>query len=408
MPDSLGQIRVLDMSRILAGPWASQTLADMGADVIKVERPGKGDDTRSWGPPYVRDRDGNNTSESAYFLCANRGKRSICVDISRQEGQELIRQFIPQTDVIIENYKVGGLKKYGLDYDALRELNPGLIYCSITGFGQTGPYADQPGYDFLIQAMGGLMSITGEKDGLPGGGPQKAGVALADITTGLYASIAILAALVNRQQTGQGDHIDLSLLDVQAAVLANQAMNYLTTGVVPQRQGNGHPNIVPYQGFATADGHIILAIGNDEQFARLCKVIGQPELATDPRYSSNRERVSHRDTLVPILEQALYRKTAAEWLARFRTEQIPSGPINSIDKVFADPQIRHRGMQKQLAHPLAGSVEVVASPIRFSHSRSTSHRAPPLLGEHTDEVMTRVLGMDEGRIRDLHRRGVIQ
>ncbi len=408
MPGSLDQLRVLDMSRILAGPWASQTLADMGADVIKVERPGQGDDTRSWGPPWLRDQQGNDTPESAYFLCANRGKRSICVDISQPDGQELIRQFIPRVDVLIENYKVGGLKKYGLDYESLRELNPGLIYCSITGFGQTGPYADQPGYDFLIQAMGGLMSITGERDGRPGGGPQKAGVALADITTGLYATIAILTALVNRQHTGEGEHIDLALLDVQAAVLANQAMNYLTTGEIPRRQGNGHPNIVPYQGFATADGHIILAVGNDRQFARLCRLIGQSGLATDSRYSSNRERVQNKDTLLPVLERALARKPSAKWLALFRKEHIPCGPINTIDKVFADPQVRHRGMLKRLVHPLAGSISLVANPIRSSRSEHTNDRPPPLLGEHTDEILATVLGLDEARIRDLRDKDVVQ
>ncbi len=408
MPASLEQLRVLDMSRILAGPWASQLLADLGADVIKVERPGKGDDTRSWGPPYLRDPRGVDTTESAYYLCANRGKRSICVDISSAEGQELIRGLIPKVDVLIENYKVGGLKRYGLDYDSLKERNPGLIYCSITGFGQTGPYADQPGYDYLIQAMGGLMSITGERDDLPGGGPQKAGVAVADITTGLYATVAILAALIERRNSGKGDYIDLSLLDVQAAVLANQAMNYLTTGAVPRRQGNGHPNIVPYQSFATADAHIVLAVGNDAQFSRLCELLGQPQLAGDPRYASNRERVRNKAALLPILEQAFKTRSAREWLRELRSRRIPCGPINTIDKVFDDRQIRHRGMLRRMSHRLAGEFDTVASPIRFARAAHHSEQAPPLLGEHTDAVLDELLGLERERIDGLRQLGVIQ
>lgn len=396
------------MSRILAGPWAGQMLADLGADVIKIERPGQGDDTRSWGPPYLKDQEGQDTSEAAYYLCANRGKRSIAVDITKEPGQKIIRRLIRQSDVVLENFKVGGLKKYGLDYESLRKINPKLIYCSITGFGQTGPYAGRPGYDFVIQGMGGLMSITGKGDDAPGGGPQKVGVAIADVMTGLYATIAILAALANRYETGEGQFIDLALLDVQVAVLANQAMNYLTSGKTPERLGNEHPNIVPYQSVATADGHIILAVGNDPQFGRLCDVIGHPELAKDERFATNKERVRNRKILIPFLDEIVQQRRSDEWLKMFDEANIPCGPINTIDKVFEDVQIQHRGMQLNVDHPVAGRIDMVANPIKFSKTPNDYELPPPLLGEHTDEVLTELLDLSEEKISELKRHGVIQ
>lgn len=396
------------MSRILAGPWASQILADMGAEVIKIERPGQGDDTRSWGPPYAKDPVGQDTSESAYYLSANRGKKSVTVDITQAAGQKIIRQLARESDVVLENFKVGGLKKYGLDYESLTKVNPRLIYCSITGFGQTGPYANRPGYDFVIQGMGGLMSITGQPDDVPGGGPQKVGVALADITTGLYAAIAILAALVNRDKTGEGQYIDLALLDVQAAVLANQAMNYLTTGQAPGRLGNEHPNIVPYQSFATANGHIILAVGNDDQFRRFCDLVNDPDLADDSHFTTNRQRVLNRASLIPIIEKIMKQRSSEEWLQKLDEENIPCGPINTIDKVFANEQIQHRGMQFEISHPLAKNISMVANPIQFSKTPNKYDRPPPLLGEHTDEVLTEVLELDAAELDALKNRGVIQ
>ena len=401
-------IRVLDMSRVLAGPWAGQILADLGAEVIKIERPGSGDDTRSWGPPWLRDAQGRETGESAYYLCANRGKRSLAVDLTRPEGQELVRRMAADSDVLIENFKAGGLKQYRLDHESLRELNPGLVYCSITGFGQDGPRARQPGYDYLIQAMGGLMSITGERDGRPGAGPQKVGVAITDLTGGLYAVIAILAALLRRQASGEGEYIDLALLDVQVAALANQAANYLVSGRVPQRQGNGHPNIVPYQGFSTADDPIIVAVGNDGQFRRLCRLLGRSELAGDPRFSTNSERVRHRETLLPLLAECFRRRGAREWLELLAESGIPAGPINSIDRVFADPQVRHRQMELDLPHPLAGRVPLVACPLRFDGRRPVSTRPPPLLGEHTGELLQELLGLEREEIDHLRRRGIVQ
>jgi crotonobetainyl-CoA:carnitine CoA-transferase CaiB-like acyl-CoA transferase len=408
MAGALNHIRVLDLSRILAGPWAGQMLADLGAEVIKIEKPGTGDDTRSWGPPYLRDGSGADTSESAYYLGANRGKKSVAVDISDPAGQEIVRRLAAQADVVIENFKVGGLRKYGLDYESLKTINPRLVYCSITGFGQTGPYADRPGYDFAIQAMGGLMSVTGQPDGAPGGGPQKVGVAIADVMSGLYATIAILAAIESRHTTGRGQHIDLALLDVQVATLANQAMNYLTSGIVPRRLGNAHPNIVPYQSLATADGHIVLAVGNDGQFGRLCTLIGRPEWATDARFATNRERVRNRAVLIPMLEDVLRQRPGAEWLALFDAEDIPCGPINSIAQVFQDAQVRHRGLRVDLPHPLAGTVPTVANPIRLSATPIEHAVPPPLLGEHTEAVLRDRLGMDGRRIAELRREGVIQ
>jgi len=403
MAGSLTGFRVLDLSRILAGPWASQMLADLGAEVIKIERPGSGDDTRGWGPPYMPDQSGNATSEAAYFHAANRGKQSVCIDMSQPAGQQLIQQLAGHCDVFIENFKVGGLKKYGLDYESMKRINPGLVYCSITGFGQNGPYAARAGYDFMIQAMGGMMSVTGEA----GGQPMKIGVALADVLTGLYAANAIQAALIHRQKSGAGQYIDMALLDVQVATLANQAMNFLASGVSPQRRGNSHPNIVPYQAFQTADGHIILAIGNDAQFERFCKLADRGELATDTRFHSNSERVRYRDVLVPQVAAIMLQKSSADWLVALNAEGIPGGPINDIEQVFADPQVQHRGLQLELDHPDAGKVASVANPIKMSLTPLQYDRAPPLLGQHTGEVLTRLLGLDAQEISRLQQDNII-
>ena len=404
---ALDGLRVLDLSRVLAGPWAGQILGDLGAEVIKVERPGRGDDTRAWGPPYLNDAQGAPTSESAYYLSANRNKQSVTIDITRPEGQRLVKELVAESDVLLENFKVGGLKRYGLDYGSLAAINPRLIYCSITGFGQDGPYAERPGYDFLIQGMGGLMSITGQPDGEPGGGPVKAGVALTDITTGLYAAIAVLAAVNHRHQSGEGQHIDMALLDVQVATLANQAMNFLTSGTAPGRMGNAHPNIVPYQTFPAADGDIILTIGNDGQFARFCEVAGRPEWATDERYATNAARVANRDTLIPALRQTTVMKTTAEWLRLLEDAGVPGGPVNTIEQVFEDPQVRHRGLRIDLSHPLTKSVPLVGSPLRLSASPVRYQAAPPLLGQHTGDVLSQVLGLDPAAIEQLQRDGVI-
>ncbi|GMQ53785.1 CaiB/BaiF CoA-transferase family protein [Halopseudomonas aestusnigri] len=383
---ALSGLRVLDLSRVLAGPWAGQMLADLGADVVKVERPGAGDDTRAWGPPYLRDADGRDTSEAAYFLSANRNKRSITIDFTQPEGQQQVRELVQRADVLIENFKVGGLAVYGLDYQSLQALNPRLIYCSVTGFGQQGPYAKRAGYDFMIQAMGGLMSITGKADGEDGAGPVKVGVALTDILTGLYASNAILAALAERERSGQGQYIDLALLDVQIACLGNQALNYLTTGVPPRRLGNAHPNIVPYQDFPTADGDFILTVGNDGQFRKFCEVAGHPEWATDPRFVSNAARVANRAELIPLIRQVTVFRTTAEWIAALEQAGVPCGPINDLAQVFADPQVQARGTRIRMAHPLAGEVDLVANPIRLSRTPVDYRRPPPLLGEHNNEV----------------------
>ncbi len=405
---ALGHIRVLDMSRILAGPWASQILADMGAEVIKVERPEQGDDTRSWGPPYATDRQGQDTSESAYYLSTNRGKKSVAVDLTQEAGQKIIRQLVSESDVLLENFKVGGLKKYGLDYESLSKINPEIIYCSISGFGQTGPYANRPGYDFAIQGMGGLMSITGQPDGLPGAGPQKVGVALADITTGLYATIAILAAITHRSETGEGQYIDLSLLDVQTAVLANQSMNYLTTGQAPVRMGNQHPNIVPYQSFKTANGYLILTVGNDAQFERFCSLVKRQDLTRDQRFVTNKDRVKNRTTLIPIIEEIMLEKSSEEWLRDLDKENIPCGPINTIDKVFENEQIKHRNMEIEMSHPVAENLKMVANPIRFSKTPITYDRPPPLLGEHTKAVLSEVLDLDDSEIESLKKQRVVK
>ncbi|GAB3476513.1 CaiB/BaiF CoA transferase family protein [Polaromonas eurypsychrophila] len=392
-PPPLTGVRVLDLSRVLAGPWAGQLLADLGADVVKVEKPGAGDDTRAWGPPYLEDASGHNTTEATYFLCANRNKRSVAIDTATSEGQAQVRALAQQADVLLENFKVSGLQRYGLDYASLKEANPRLVYCSITGFGQTGPYAARAGYDFLIQGMGGLMSVTGQPDGEPGAGPQKVGVALTDIMTGLYATIAVQAALAEREKSGLGQHIDLALLDVQIACLANQASNYLAGGMVPRRMGNAHPNIVPYRAFPTADGDIILAVGNDGQFARFCTVAGHPDWSSDERFSSNAQRLANRAVLVPLLRQATVMRSSADWIAALEAAGVPCGPINHIDQVFADPQVIARGLQITLPHTLAGSVPLVANPIRLSGSPVAYRRPPPLLGEHTAEVLAQWLGV---------------
>ena len=407
MSGPLSHIRVLDMSRILAGPWSGQNLADLGAEVIKIERPGTGDDTRGWGPPFVKDVDGNDTADAAYFLCANRGKKSVAIDISKPAGQEVVRALAAVSDVLIENYKVGGLAGYGLGYDDLKAVNPGLVYCSITGFGQSGPYRGRAGYDFIIQGMGGLMSVTGEADSRPGGGPQKVGVALADVITGMYATVSILAALSHRDHGGAGQRIDLALFDVQVAALANQATNYLIAGEAPVRLGNAHPNIVPYQAFKTADHHLILAIGNDAQFGRFCQVASRPELAADSRFATNVGRVGHRDELIAIIESLLSQRSRDDWLEALEGAGIPSGPINTVDQVFADPQTQFRGTRIDLPHALAGTVPSVKSPMNFSESEIDYGIGPPVLGEHTEAVLKEILGMDEEAIAGLRDQGVI-
>jgi crotonobetainyl-CoA:carnitine CoA-transferase CaiB-like acyl-CoA transferase len=403
----LSGVRVLDLSRVLAGPWAGQLLADLGADVIKVERPGAGDDTRAWGPPYLKDGAGRDTADAAYFLCANRNKRSVTIDIAHPEGRALVRRLAQQADVLLENFKSGGLKQYQLDYESLRALNPRLVYCSITGFGQTGPYAPRAGYDFLIQGIGGLMSITGRADGEDGAGPQKVGVALTDIMTGLYATIAVQAALAECARSGRGQQIDLALLDVQIACLANQASNYLAGGVVPRRMGNAHPNIVPYQDFPTADGDMILAIGNDGQFAKFCAVAGHPEWATDERFATNPQRVANRAALIPLLRRATVMRSTHEWIAALEVAGVPCGPINRLDQVFADPQVQARGLRIEMPHPNAGSVPLVANPIRLSESPVEYRHAPPLLGQHTDEALGEWLGLDAAALEALRREAVI-
>jgi len=404
---ALSHLRVLDLSRVLAGPWAGQILADLGAEVIKVERPGAGDDTRAWGPPFLRDIEGENTSEAAYYLSANRNKQSVTIDFTQPAGQRLVRELAAKSDIVIENFKVGGLAAFGLDYASLQAVNPQLIYCSITGFGQTGPYAKRAGYDFMIQGLGGLMSLTGRPEGDEGAGPVKVGVALTDILTGLYSTVAILAALAHRDQHGGGQHIDMALLDVQVACLANQAMNYLTTGVAPKRLGNAHPNIVPYQDFPTADGDFILTVGNDSQFRKFAEVAGQPQWAVDPRFLTNKLRVANRAELIPLIRQATVFKTTAQWVAQLEQAGVPCGPINDLAQVFADPQVQARGLAVELPHALAGIVPQVASPIRLSETPVEYRRAPPLLGEHTAEVLGRVLGIGGEALERLRGDGVV-
>ena len=404
---ALSHIRVLDLSRVLAGPWAGQILADLGADVIKVERPVCGDDTRSWGPPFLKDETGQNTTEAAYYLSANRNKQSVTIDFTRPEGQRLVRKLVAKSDIVIENFKVGGLAAYGLDYASLKAVNPKLIYCSITGFGQTGPYAKRAGYDFMIQGLGGLMSLTGRPDGDEGGGPVKVGVALTDILTGLYSTTAILAALAHRDQSGVGQYIDMALLDVQVACLANQAMNYLTTGVAPKRLGNAHPNIVPYQDFPTADGDFILTVGNDSQFRKFAEVAGQSQWATDPRFLTNKLRVANRGELIPLIRQATVFKTTAQWVDELEAAGVPCGPVNDLAQVFDDPQVLARGLAIELPHALGGRVAQVASPIRLSETPVEYRRAPPLLGEHTAQVLQALLGMSGDEVAALKEAGVL-
>jgi crotonobetainyl-CoA:carnitine CoA-transferase CaiB-like acyl-CoA transferase len=399
-PDALRGIRVLDLSRVLAGPWCTQTLADLGADVIKVERPGSGDDTRQWGPPFLADPEGLESAESAYYLGANRNKRSVTINLANPAGQALVRRLARHSDVVVENFKVGDMQRYGLDADTLRAVHPGLIYCSITGFGQTGPYRERAGYDYAVQGMGGLMSVTGERDGLPGSGPQKVGVAVADLFTGLYATVAILAALRHRDATGEGQAIDMALLDTQVAMLANLGANYLVSGKVPGRAGNAHQNIVPYQVFEVSDGHIILAVGNDGQFRKFCGVAGQPELADDPRFARNAERVRHRALLVPLLAALMLRRTKADWLNALETAQVPCGAINSLQEVFADPHVLARGMVTPVQHPLDPELRLVSSPMKLSATPVRLRHAPPLLGQHTEEVLQEA-GLDADEIERL-------
>ena len=407
MAGPLANVRVLDLSRVLAGPWAGQNLADLGAEVIKVERPKTGDDSRAFGPPWLKDANGKETRESAYFACANRGKKSITVDLSKPEGSRIVRELAARADVLLENYKFGDLARYGLGYDDLKAVNPRLVYCSVTGFGQTGPYRERPGYDFMIQGMGGLMSITGERDELAGGGPQKAGIPIADLITGMYATIAICAALANRATTGVGQHLDLALLDSLVAVLANQGANYLSTGVSPQRLGNAHPNIVPYQAFKTADGDVILACGNDNLFRKFCEVADCRHLADDPRFATNGERVVNRAELDAMLGDIFARRTTREWVNALEAAGVPNGPINTLEQVFAEPQAIARGLRMELAHPTAGKVALVRSPMRFSATTVEHERPPPLLGQHTDEILKGLLGKSEAEIGKLRTAGVV-
>jgi formyl-CoA transferase len=406
---ALGHIRVLDLSRVLAGPWCTQMLADLGADVIKVEKPGEGDDTRHWGPPFLRDAEGRDTDQAAYFTACNRNKRSLTVDMARPEGQALIRQLAAQSDVLVENFKVGGLAKYGLDYASLSALNPRLIYCSVTGFGQDGPYAPRAGYDLMIQAMSGMMSITGRADGEPGGGPLRVGVALTDLFTGCYATSAILAAIEARHRTGRGQHIDMALLDVGMAILANQGTGFLNTGNVPSRQGNTHPSLAPYQDFPTRDGAMLLAIGNDGQFKRFCEAAGQAQWAQDARYASNTLRVKHRADLIPAMEAVTRTRTTAEWIALLEDKAVPCGPINHIGEAFEDPQVKARGIaltQPRNAGDGIAAIRTTASPMRLSDTPVVTRHAPPALGQHTDEVL-RELGLDDAAIAALRAAGTV-
>ncbi|HKQ27110.1 MAG TPA: CaiB/BaiF CoA-transferase family protein [Burkholderiales bacterium] len=407
MSGPLSHLRVLDLSRVLAGPWAGQNLADLGAEVIKIERPGVGDDSRGFGPPWVKDRAGKPTSDSAYFTSANRGKKSVTVNIAVAEGQALVRELAAGSDVLIENYKYGDLARYGLGYEELRVLNPGLVYCSVTGFGQTGPLRQRPGYDFMIQGMGGMMSVTGEPDGTPGGGPQRAGVPIADIITGMYASIAICAALAHRAHSGTGQHLDLALLDSQIALLAYQNTNYFATGAPPGRIGNLHPNIVPYQPFRASDGDLILACGNDNLYGKFCEAAGCPELARDPRFVTNGKRVENRVELTRLLGQVFKKRSKREWLELLEAAGVPNGPINDVAQVFDEPQVKARGVRVELEHAAAGALPTVASPMRFSETPVEYRLAPPLLGEHTTEVLRTVLGKSDTEIARLRAAGVI-
>ena len=407
MPGPLEGVRVLDLTRVLAGPWAAQNLADLGAEVIKLERPKKGDDSRAFGPPWLKNAQGRDTSESAYFACANRGKKSLTLDLAHPRGQAIARELAAKCDVLLENFKFGDLDRYGLGYSQLREVNPGLIYCSVTGFGHTGPWRERPGYDFMIQGMGGLMSITGERDDRPGGGPQKAGIPIADLITGMYASIAVCAALAHRANTGVGQHLDLALFDSLVAVLANQGGNYLATGKPPGRLGNDHPNIAPYQVFRTADGSLILACGNDNLFRKFCEVAGCLALADDPRFASNGKRVENRVELTRLLNEVFLKRPTEEWIARLEAAGVPCGPINDLSQVFSEPQALARGLRMELAHPSAGKVSLVRSPMRFSGTPVEHGVPPPTLGQHTDKVLRGLLGKSEAEIQRLRAEAII-
>ena len=407
MAGPLSHIRVLDLSRVLAGPWAGQNLADLGAEVIKVERPKFGDDSRTYGPPWVKDREGRDTKDSAYFTSANRGKKSITLNISKPEGQKLVRELARVSDALIENYKFGDLARYGLSYEDLKQINPRLIYCSVTGFGQTGPYREHPGYDFMIQGMGGMMSVTGEPDGAPGGGPQRAGVPVADIITGMYATIAVCAAIAHRAETGIGQHLDLALLDSQIALLAYQNTNYFATGIPPKRIGNLHPNIVPYQPFKTADGDVILACGNDNLFRKFCEAAGCTELAGDSRFCGNGKRVENRAELTRLLQAVFARRNTKEWVELLEAAGVPNGPINDLAQVFEEPQVKARGIKVELDHPVAGRLPTVASPMRFSATPVEYKLAPPVLGQHTEEILRGLLQLDDAAIAKLRADGTI-
>jgi crotonobetainyl-CoA:carnitine CoA-transferase CaiB-like acyl-CoA transferase len=407
MAGPLSGIRVLDLSRVLAGPWAGQNLADLGAEVIKIERPKVGDDSRAFGPPWVKDAQGRETKDSAYFTSANRGKKSVTVNLSQPEGQALVRELAKKSDVLLENYKFGDLQRYGLGYHDLKIVNPRLIYCSVTGFGQTGPYKERPGYDFMIQGMGGMMSVTGEPDGAPGGGPQRAGVPIADIITGMYASIAVCAALAHRAQSGAGQHLDLALLDSQIALLAYQNTNYFATGKPPARIGNLHPNIVPYQPFRASDGEVILACGNDNLYRKFCEAASCPDLATDARFLTNGKRVENRKELTRLLGDIFRKRTKQEWVTLLDAAGVPNGPINDIAQVFAEPQVKARGVKIEVRHPVAGVLPMVVSPMRFSGTPLEHKAPPPLLGEHTDEVLQKVLGKKSEEVARLRAQGVI-
>ena len=408
-PGALAGLKVLDLSRVLAGPWCTQILADLGADVVKVERPGAGDDTRHWGPPFLKDAAGQDTDQASYFTACNRNKRSVTIDMASAEGQALIREMALRADIVVENFKVGGLQQYGLDHASLLALNPRLIYCSVTGFGQDGPYAERAGYDLMIQAMSGMMSITGRADDQPGGGPLRVGVALTDLFTGIYASTAILAALNVRHQTGKGQHIDMSLLDVGMAILANQAAGFLNTGKVPGRQGNSHPSLAPYQDFPTADGAMLLAIGNDGQFARFCAAAGKPEWAQDERFATNTLRVKHRETLIPLMGELTRTRNTADWITLLEDKAVPCGPINDIGRAFDDAQVQARGLAVTLPRHAGDGIEQirgVASPLRLADNPPVLRNAPPALGQHTDEVL-RELGLDASRIAELRAQKVL-
>ena len=407
MAGPLSHIRVLDLSRVLAGPWAGQILADLGADVFKVERPKTGDDSRAFGPPWLKDSSGRDTTESAYFACANRGKKSITVNLSRPEGQKIVRGLAAKCDVLLENYKVGDLDRYGLGYGDLNKINPKLIYCSVTGFGQTGPWRERPGYDFMIQGMSGLMSVTGERDELPGGGPQKAGIPISDIITGMYAAVAVCSALASRAQTGAGQHLDLALLDSSVAILANQGANFLATGKAPARLGNAHPNIVPYQPFRTADGDVIVACGNDGQFRKFCEVASCAHLADDPRFATNGKRVENRAELTKTIAGIMVKRPTREWVEALEAAGVPNGPINTLDRVFEEPQAIARALRIELPHPSAGKVSLVRSPMRFSETPVVHALAPPTLGQHTEEILRAVLNLGDTEIAGLRADGVV-